>query len=406
MPLKLLLISVDGTICHENKVNMEIARDLARLTAELTPLGVSTALWSNRGWKVNGTKIEDWFSALAGVKVLHHGVSVDGSPARRTKNSAQGIMARYNAKTYETALVGGIDDDMIAGVQNRLLMLRPDWYGKHTEYGFSVATISELARFCFVFGLRQHPIFWRVQDGTLDISAAGPFSTLKAAYQMFGEDARAFAKGGKGSPDFWYNFAVSSLYFSGLLEDVDYLCSYPGHNPDSDPNKFGIADVLARLGRCFNMSYYHDLIVRHDAAPKSQPIKAGDRRFITQLNTIHLSKYPHKNLAADPRKTAISVNNKTVLVVDDFCTSGRSNEAARIAIEAAGGRARLFSWLKTINVPYCRIVDNPKFSPFKPNSLTAEPDKMEYSYFNHIVDNAAPTEIHESLKKYLSWEWK
>src|ERR1700742_1969650 len=125
MPIKLLLISVDGTVCHENKVNMDIARDLGRLARELAPFGVATALWSNRPWKVGGQPIDEWFSSIAEIRVQHHGAQIDGSPARQTKNSAQQIMEHYGVERYETALVGGIDEDMTAGVQTRLLMLRP-----------------------------------------------------------------------------------------------------------------------------------------------------------------------------------------------------------------------------------------------------------------------------------------
>lgn len=122
---------------------------------------------------------------------------------------------------------------------------------------------------------------------------------------MFGEDARAFAKGGMGSPNFWFNFAVSSMYFSGLLEGVNYICSYPG----------------------------------------------------------------------------------------------------RAFIEAAGGRARLFSWLKTINAPYTRINSALDLAPFKPNGLENEPLSLEYDYFVHVVANDAPGEIHESLCRYRDWKW-
>jgi len=405
MALKLLLLSVSGTVGHDGKIDNNIARDLGRLVRELAPLGVSTALWSNRTWQVDGKPIADWFSAIAGTPVQLHGLGVDGSPARQKKDSAVPIMERYGALRHETALVGGVQEDMRAGVQNGLLMLRPDWYGQHMDYGFSVPTISDLARFCFVFGLRQHPIFWRVQDGTLDVSAAGPFSTFREAYRMFGEDARAFAKGGLGNPEFWANFAVSSLYFSGMLADVKYICSYPGHSPDSDVNKFGMADVLARLGKCFNISYYHDLIARHEPALKSQPIKAADRTFLNQLNTTHLTRKPHQNLDAEARKTPISLEGKKVLVVDDFCTSGRSSEAARVFIEAAGGEARLFSWLKTISAPYSRIAAVAKIFPFKPNTFTAEPEKVEYSYAGHIVANDAPAEITECFINFRNWKW-
>jgi hypothetical protein len=405
MPLKLLLLSVDGTICRDNKVNMDIARDLGRLARELTPLGVATALWSNRPWTVRQRPMSEWFSELAGIPVAHHGVQVDGSPARQLGNSAQPIMTRYGVKRYETVLVGGVDEDMRAGVQNKLLMLRPDWYGQQSEYGFPVADISELARFCLVFALREFPIFWRVQDGTLDISAAGPFSTMRAAYQMFGEDARAFAKTGNGRPDFWFNFAVSSLYFSGLLEGVNYICTYPGHSPNSAPNKYGMADVLSRLGKCFRMTFYNDLIARHAEATKSQPIRAGDRRFLNQLNTIRLTRHPHRYLNSDPVKTAIALRDKTILVVDDFCTSGKSNEAARMYIEAAGGRARLFSWLKTINVPYTRINVPVRLTPFAGTQLVAEPPSQDYGYAENIIAPDAPAEIHQIFMRYRDWHW-
>lgn len=315
------------------------------------------------------------------------------------------VLQQYKVEPYETALVGGSDEDMIAGVQNRLLLLRPDWYGKQTDYGFPVATIGELARFCFVFGLRRYPIFWRIKDETLDVSVAGPFSTFKAAYQMFGEDARAFAKGGQGRPDFWFNFAVSSLYFSGLLQGVDYLCSYPGHSPQSDPNKFGMAEVLARLAKCFKISFYHDLLVRHDAAPKSQPIKAADRMFITQLNTVRLDRHPHLNLSPDARKTPIKLQGKTVLVVDDFCTSGRSNETARVILESAGATVRLFSWLKTINAPYCRINSPVDIRPFHVNQIDEEPAKREHPYLDHVIAADAPAEIQQSFVRYRDWNW-
>lgn len=406
MPLKLLLLSVDETIAHDKKINMDIARDLGRLARELAPHGVTTALWSNRNWTVNQQRsMADWFSEIAQTHVALHGMNTDGSPARQYKDSALPIMQRYGAQRHETALVGGVDEDMRAGVQNGLLMLRPDWYGKHSEYGFSVPTISDLARFCFVFALRKHPIFWRVQAGSLDVSAAGPFSTMREAYRMFGEDARAFAKGGYGNPDFWANFAVSSLYFSGMLEGVDYICSFPGHSPDSDVNKYGMADVLSRLGKCFRRSYFHDLIARHVAAQKNQPIRAADRRFLNQLNTLHLSRNPHPYLEAAARKTPISLKGKRVLVVDDFCTSGRSNEAARVLIEAAGGTARLFSWLKTISVPYCQIAEPLQLAPFKTNAVPGEPGRWEHSYAANIVAPEAPAEIHDCFVRYKNWKW-
>lgn len=405
MSLKLLLVSIDGTLTHDGKISSQIAQDLGRLARELGQRGVTTVLWSNRSWTVNNVAMRTWFSQIAGIDVPVHGVAVDGSPARLRQNSAAPIFARYGVEPHEAVLVGGMSDDMRAGVQNQLLLIRPDWYGQKMEYGFPVSSVGDLARFCFVFALREHPIFWRLQHGSLDISAGGPFSTMIERYAVFGGDAKAFAKHGHGHPDFWFYFTVSSLYFSGLLQGVNYLCGYPGHAPGADPDKHGVAATLTRLGRCFNKPFYHDLIIRHTEAPKSQYTKAADRKFITQLESIRLQRKPHRNLSEEPNKTNLSLAGKTVLVVDDFCTSGRSSEAARSLIEAAGGQARLYTWLKTINSTYQQVAEPIAFNPYEGILFTEEPACIPHSYQGGIIDHHAPMEIQVIFDQFCDWKW-
>jgi len=405
--LKLLLISVDGTLGHDGAINDGIARDLGRLVKELVAMDVKVAFWSNKTWKINAAEpLAAYFSRISGVDVKLHGLAADNMPARSTGQSAAPIMQLYGAQPHETMLVGGMEEDMRAAVNNKLLLIRPDWYGAHMDYGFPMSSVSELARFCMVFALRQHPIFWRVRSGSLDISAGGPFSTMNENYAVFGADARAFAKQGRGNPDFWFYFTISSLYFSGLLDGVKYICSYPGHLVDSaDADERGIAATLVRLGKCLNKGYYHDLIVRHTDAPKSQHIKAAERKFGTQLSTIRLNKRPHKNLSEHPNKTDLKIKNETILVVDDFCTSGRSSEAARLYLQAAGATARLYTWLKTINTSYEEALGDPGLKAYMPNER-GEPERTQaHGYHAAIVAPKAPAEIQEIFEKYVGWKW-
>jgi hypoxanthine phosphoribosyltransferase len=406
MTLKLMLISVDGTFVHNKQIRHDIAEQLSRLVIDLAKVGVKTALWSNQKWTINQAKpIDVWFTERCGVEVAIHGMAHDGSPARRMAKSAKPILDKYNVQSYETILVGGKEEDKIAGVNNQLLLLRPDWYEQQMDYGFPVNSVSELARFCFVFALRQHPIFWQIHEENLDISAAGPFSTMKANYAVFGGDARAFAKHGNGHPDFWFYFTVSSLYFSGLLDGVHYICSYPGHSPDSDPDKHGVASVLTRLGRCFHKSYYHDLIIRHTLAVRSHSMKAYERTLKAQLNTIQLRRKPHRNLGDQPNKSNLSIKGKTVLVVDDFVTSGRSSEAARLLIEAAGGTARLYSWLKTINSSYERVDQTVEVDPYSKTTIVDDPSTESYGYQENITAAEAPAEVQSIFDMYVNWQW-
>ncbi|MGO4554422.1 phosphoribosyltransferase family protein, partial [Stenotrophomonas sp. 2YAF22] len=221
----------------------------------------------------------------------------------------------------------------------------------------------------------------------------------------FGYDARDAAKHGAGHPEFWFYITVASLYFSGLMEDVDHICSYPGHT--DTPKKItanGLESILARLGKCTRASYLHDLILRHSTAAKSQPIKASDRLFKNQLSTIRLNKFPHSNLAANARKTPISLRGKRVLVVDDMITSGRSIESARAYIEAAGGQVTMFGWLKTISAPYMALnAPIPGLKPYEINTITNEPASTAHSYQAGVIAQNAAAELDDMLKRFVAW---
>jgi hypothetical protein len=94
-----------------------------------------------------------------------------------------------------------------------------------------------------------------------------------------------------------------------------------------------------------------------------------------------------------------------VLVVDDFCTNGRSLDVARAYIEAAGGKAVLFSWLKTISLPYLHMNPAPSLQPFQVNTMAREPSAVNFNYTPHIVSDDAPTEIDALLAAYKRWKW-
>jgi hypothetical protein len=64
MSLKLLLVSVDGTLAHDNQISRQIAVDLGRLVRELDARGVRTVLWSNRNWLVGGVPLRQYFSQV------------------------------------------------------------------------------------------------------------------------------------------------------------------------------------------------------------------------------------------------------------------------------------------------------------------------------------------------------
>ena len=231
MSLKLVLISPTGTLVEDDKLSTPLVTQLCGVIERLGAAGVRFAIWSNKRWTIKGGTItlQEYVSERAKCAVEYVGAGAGATyPARRRGGSVDPILKQFGVARNETILVGNGEEDLMAGVNNQLLLVRPQWYTTKSEYGFLVQSVAELERFCTIFGLRDHPIFWSIDDGSLRVRAMGPYSTKIKEYAGFGVDALHAAKHEKGSLEFWHRLAVSSLYFSGLIAKVDYIASYPG----------------------------------------------------------------------------------------------------------------------------------------------------------------------------------
>lgn len=403
MSLKLVLISPTGTLVENGKLSTPLVTQLCGAIERLGAAGVRFAIWSNQRWTVNRTtSLQAYVSERAKCVVEYVGPGASATyPARRRGGSVDPILEQFGVARNETILVGNGEEDLMAGVNNQLLLVRPQWYTTKSEYGFLVQSVAELERFCTIFGLRDHPIFWSIDDGGLRVRVMGPYSTKIKEYAGFGVDAFQAAKHEKGSLEFWHRLAVSSLYFSGLIAEVDYIASYPGHEKGIKVR--AVNDVMSLLGKCFRKPFFPDLIERHTTAVKSAYAKDNEKTFRNQLNTIRVNAHPHPYGGDTARKSPISLKNKTVLIVDDICTRGRSMDCARAYIEAAGGNAVSFAWLKTINTSYLKMSPAPPLKPFVANTIEAEPESQAHGYSEGIQDAEAPAEIASLLDRYKAW---
>jgi hypothetical protein len=409
MSLKAVLIGPRGTVYQHGQAQPNLLRDLILFIQRMHARNVHVGLWSRHPVTCTSggrtESVEAYLSRATGVPIPFYQAASGDLPDRQRGGSVYPILKRIGVQLHETILVGNEESDMRAGVNNQLLLVRPEWYPGAHEYGFTVRSFGELAQFCELFSLRQHPIFWLVDDGDLHVRSMGPFSTRIPDFAIFGEDARNAAKYDAGERQFWFLMIVSSLYFSGLMHQVDFLTAFPGHNPYSISEvRKGLDVLLTTLGKCFRKDYLPDLIVRHQAAIKSQTAARDQKTFRNQLNTIHLNRHA-RHYDREPPKGSIRLRGKRVLVVDDICTYGRSLDAARAYIEAAGGTAVLFSWLKTINSGYLNMRPAPALNPFQPNVIDSEPWASQFRYEAQIVSHAAPAEIDAALAAYKRWTW-
>jgi hypothetical protein len=406
MPLKLILMSPDGTVGADGKARVDILRDLCTFIKRMAARDVQVAIWSFHRQLLDGEPLETYLTRESKVPVRHFHADNAQYPVRQRSGSVDPILAETGIQRHETIFVGSQETDMQAGVNNQLLLIRPAWYGTEMAYGFPVESINELARFCEIFALRQHPIYWSIDDGALQVRSMGRFSTILNDFAEFGSSARATAKENRGDPEFWFFAVVSALYFSGIIHRVHYLCPFPGHNPAATGGvRVLFDDVMTRFAKCFRKPYLPDLIVRHRRSQKSQYLKPERKTFGNQINTIHLNRRPRSYDKPEPRKTSLPLAGKQVLVVDDFITNGRSLDAARAFIEAAAANAVLFSWLKTINTSFEHMSPDPPLDPYRPCTIGQEPATVSYYYRDYIVASRAARELTSILRAYRDWKW-
>ena len=119
--------------------------------------------------------------------------------------------------------------------------------------------------------------------------------------------------------------AISSLYLEGLIPRNPIFTVYPSSTPGkANPVLEEFLDPVAKL---FHGYFRDDLLVRAADAPDTSLLRArgGEAAFSMQTNTVHMNP-----------AYAGKLEGRSVIVVDDFITTGMSLEWARHLLLAAG----------------------------------------------------------------------
>lgn len=403
--IKGVIIGVGGSICQNGKLIQEVFDEVEKLIKYFRSRNIDFVLHTNRAWTYNSkTKLKDFLKQRWGEFDYVCYAEDSSIPPKPKAGAVEAILKAKGWDNTEALYIGSTIDDMRTAVNGNLLFLRATWWGNHTDYGFEFSTPKDIARFIDTFCLRSHLWCHEIHDGDFNFYALAPFSTMKPEHTLYSEDARAAAKHGLGHPDFWVGAIVSSLYFSGVHNQIDYVSVYPGHKVGYG-NEI-MDEAISIFGKCFRKNYLKDLIIRHTQSTKSQTArnKGISIDHLNQLNTIHLNPTPLKS--GDKRYVCSPLRKgKTVLLIDDITTRGYSLESARAYIEQTGAKVILASWLKTINTDISMLATLPKFDPYIPNYFHRAPILKVHSYRANITDVLAPAELTAMFQNYTNWDW-
>lgn len=411
--LKGVIFSLYGVLAKDGTIDPALYEETLRLLKYLKQRGVQPVFATNHDWTMKqrgrNRRFEDVLAEQVGGVPFH--IAERGTMGWKPRAEAvESILAAHGWSRREVLYVGHSDDDMRTASNGRVLFLNALWHGEASPYGFQFGSPKDVARFidCFCLGLDDW--FWAVEDGNLRVYALAPFTTMSQSLTVahaYSEDARATAKGGGHNATFWGRLLAARLYFSGLVDEIHFVTSYPGHSAASKPSV--VEDSLSILAGSLRKTYLPDLIVRHTTAQKSQAARTAGREvgIENQLHTIHLNRAPRRGIQGQAYKSPPLTSGKTVLVVDDFCTQGNSLEAARALVEATGARIIGLSWLKTINRDYNAVVGQlPIRDPYAP--LPTSPSHVDlkaYAYPRCITNLGAAADLAQLRRRYANWEW-
>ena len=404
--LKCVIFGLTDVIVTDGKRSEVIYKQIGLLIRFLLSKGILPIFFGNVQWviTIDGIKhdlqeiiTKDWGEFPWFIAQRDH------IPGKPSKDSTEYILNKYNFDTSEVVYVGNTERDMRTAVNGNLLFLNANWFNKSIDYGFCFDSPLDIARFIDTFCLRESLWHYIIEENNLRYYALSPFSTYFKEFEFLSSDARN-AKFGYGHVDFWMKYLISTIYFSEIHKEIDYIAVVPGSGQGSG-NKV-MEDVMTIFAKCFRIHYLSDLILRHTSIEKSHILRnRGEQvNHIRQFNSIVLNKFPLKNPGV-PYIHCPLKREKCVLLIDDICTNGYSLETAKIFINQTGADVISMTWLKTVNRGYIQILDPLKFDPFSSITIDQIDQVREFDYHQYINDNTAPEELTRKLKAYDDWKW-
>jgi hypothetical protein len=410
--LKGAIFSLQDVLVKQGTMDGGLFEETVKLLRYLKGRGVEPVFISNHDWTVSSAGTNKPFRSVLEDQlgpVSYYIGGRDGVPYKPRADSTGHILVEKGWTKREVLYVGNTQDDMKTAANGGLLFVNAMWHGVASPYGFQFESPLDVARFidCLCLGLDGW--FWELEQGPLRVYAMAPFTTMSARYAQahaYSANAKATSKDGTGDANFWGRLLAARVYFSGLVDEINYIAAYPGHAPTSKPTV--IADALNILGQSLRKSYLPDLLIRHTKAVKSQTARAsgGSVGIDNQLTTIKLNPAPSRGVGGAPYQAMPVKTGKTVMLVDDICTEGNSFEAGRAFIGATGASTICLSWLKTINSDYRTVASPLKIlNPYAPQVVKRPITTTMHWYSSAISSHAAPTDLADVYHRYFKWTW-
>ena len=390
MTVKAVILDLDGTLIDE--VSGKPVPGIEQMLEDLHKDDLKIAVASNK--------------SRAARKLKQAGLEPDflltRSVVKENKGSPKWVYKAceaFSVESNELLILGDSDLDMRTAVNARVIYFHAGWSKPSYRYGILVREPWVFRVMVREFFMKSIYWYWWLQNrdsAGRPIAARAMVDSRGAGIDVFQNDLVQFLKEG-GSPrvgrfslrGFVMLHLLGSIYGSGLYRRADTWTTYPGSGSDANA---ALGPILFYASRLFRDRYVDYLFIRHrHAVDSGEARRRGERHLIdfpNQINTVHLNEQ-HRS----------AVEDKAILVVDDFETEGYSMECARNLLLEAGASEVMCVSISKYRKPRFLLTpaDGYTWDPFVP--VTHAPGAFDQRYAHETRNNAALGVIRQSYQR-------
>ncbi len=329
MSVKAFITDLHGTLLNNDG---SIVSGFDTALAQLHDMGLKIVVFSNQPHSLVDTAI--------GVLPITPDLVLTKQDTGIAKGSPlwiDRVCSIFNIRRNDTVYIGDSNHDMYMAANAGIVYLNAEWATPNYPYGIPISNPVMLAPFVKHFLMKSPLWYWLIDSydrrGNRVISRAlirhrdigiGNFKSQLKAWIKDNNDCQL---GMFSMSEFITYHLLGSLYLDGTYSTIDSWCIVPGHAGGHNPS---FDDSLQRISRLFKDKFIPNLLHRHTAAPKLayRRFKGEPVCFREQVSTICLD--------CQTQEQKKLVEGKTILVIDDFVTSGLTTEWARNLLYNAG----------------------------------------------------------------------
>jgi phosphoribosylpyrophosphate synthetase len=332
--LRVVIFDLGGTVVVEN--NPKARSDARKLFYSCRQQKLHIAIIVARTKQPKSAVIEELKSndIIPDLLVTYEDVNAPKGSGLYVKT----VLDHFEISPFEAIYLGNNDlHDYLESIISKVWYWHTCWSGTPSECPYQFQHPPEAINYIYRYFVKKNLWYWKLQafdDSNLPVKIYSMSKFQRDHWSSVEKDAKAIdlseelfksAKLKCHDPTFIRNHFIASLYFEGLLHEADIITSWPSSNPEQTESIMG--KELEDVALMFNMLHFDKLFIRHSKSIKSSTSRTN-RETVSLANQINTVSIQQRLLG--------KIQEKTVIVVDDFTTEGHSLEWARHLLLSAG----------------------------------------------------------------------